>query len=204
MLCKDVGIRLTLPISLLVFGYWIQDSLCIPLCTLHTSESAALGNINGTDIQDTKYSEIKQHLIFHMSWQNSFFECFSPLESCMLTALLYRGRSTDWPWPLGCLATWCPCVIYGKSRALQERTSDESPSGCNGSVSHCSKSSSEFHRILDEAFATLFQRRHWHFSSSAAAGAFSPPAIFLPSCNAWIAAKSGTKITSMATLAPTA
>lgn len=33
---------------------------------------------------------------------------------------------------LGCLATWCPCILYGKTQARLDHNHD--PSFCNGSV----------------------------------------------------------------------
>jgi len=49
-----------------------------------------------------------------MSWNNPLFDCCSPLGTC-------------------CLATWCPCVLYGKTSARLDKPSKDSPSGCNAS-----------------------------------------------------------------------
>lgn len=35
---------------------------------------------------------------------------------------------------IGCLATWCPCILYGKTQA--RRDGNPEASCCNGSVSH--------------------------------------------------------------------
>lgn len=48
-----------------------------------------------------------------MSWTSGLFDCFDPIGTC-------------------CLAAWCPCVQYGKTRARSKNPSDMDPSGCNG------------------------------------------------------------------------